>query len=320
MLVKSLALVILSSASVVWAQTSSTSLSSGSSGTTQGNLREILGNKKFEDSYTLTDAKLRADDGSLSRYSLKFNLSYYGPTLSDPSAADQPNPDGSPGTYSTALGGSMTGRYRFTPDSTMTMGSGLKANHPFHGMDRFDLNNPFVSYDVSSRIGGVQMRNSPGVSVVTNPDYTKLGEYGTVNWDNSVVYDLGRSHFAVGMDSTAGYYFYNRGYNGRKKNGDGNANRYSLTMAPVIKYNVSDRLNVYTSFGFNFWNPRKVQDQWALWNRTVTERIGLGYAFRRDIYFAPYVSFYPKRMSDEGTTDAATNETTFNFNTVFSIM
>ena len=320
MLTKSFAFIVLSFASVVWAQSSSTSISSGSSGESKTSLREVIGNKQFEDSYTLTDAKLRADDGSLSRYSLKFNLSYYGPTLNDPSAADQPNPDGSPGTYAPALGGSMTGRYRFTPDSTMTVGSGLKAIHPFHGLDRFDLNNPFVSYDFSSRFSGVQMRNSPGVSVVTNPDYTKLGEYASVNWDNSLVYDIGRSHFAVGMDTSAGYYFYNRGYLARKKNGDGSANRYSVTFAPVVKYNVSDRFNVYTSLGFTEWNPRKQQDQWAIWSRSVTQRIGLGYALKRDIYFAPYVNFYPKRMSDEGTTEAAVNETTFNFNTVFSIM
>jgi hypothetical protein len=292
-----------SSASASDAQTSTLS-----GGSTSGSMSEILGNKKFQENEQITDAKLKAEEGSFSRYSLKFNLSYYGPTLNDFSAADQPNVDKAVGPYSTSLGGSMSGRYRISSTRTISMGTGMKANHPFHGMDRFDMNNPYLSYDMSTRIGGVQMRNSPGVSIITIPNYTQVGEYGAINWDNSLVYDLGRSRFAVALDTGLGYFLYNRGY--EKK--DGKAARYNLSVAPSLKYNFTDKFSMNTSFGFSFWNPRQVASQATMWNRTVTQRIGFGYALTRDVYFAPYFNFYPSRI--------ASDTTTLNFSTIFSIL
>lgn len=277
-------------------------------GETKARLREALANKKFEETGVITDAKLKAEEGSLSRYSLKFNLSYYGPVLSDLSAADQPNPDGSVGVYATSLGGSVSARYRVSPTRTISMGTGIKAIHPFHGVERFDMNNPYLSYDMSSRIGNLQMRNSPGVSLITVPNYTKIGEYAGLNFDNSLVYNIGSSGFAVGNETSFGYYLYNRPYERR----DGKAARSNLTLAPFLKYNFSDRFSMNTSVGISVWNPRQSPDQWALWNRSVTQRLGVGYGISRDIYFAPYLSFYPQRL--------ATDTTTFNFATIFSIL
>ena len=91
----------------------SQSAAAASESTSRASLPEVLQNKKFQENEKITDAKLKADGGSLSKYSLSATLSYYGPTLGDFSAADQPNPDGNGGNYETSLGGSLGGRYRF---------------------------------------------------------------------------------------------------------------------------------------------------------------------------------------------------------------
>lgn len=275
----------------------------------------IFKNKKFEDDYTLTDAKLRADDGSLSRYSVKVNMSYYGPTVNDFSQKDQPNPNGSNGPYSTSIGGSVTARYRMNPDRTISMGTGIKAIHPMHGWDRTDVNTPFVSYDMASRWNGIQMRNSPGVSIVTVPEYTAVGEFASMNWDNSMVKDLGTSGFAAGLDSSFGYYFYNREYRtyqNKNNKGDGKANQYNISFYPNIKYNFSRTFSVNTSIGASFWNPRQIDNRFAIWNNMATVRLGFGYSVARDIYFAPYFNTYVDRM--------AIDTTTFNFSTIFSVL
>lgn len=275
--------------------------------------RSLLQNKKFEDSHTLTDAKLKADAGSLSRMSAKASLSYFGPTFGDLSAPEQPNPDGSVGTYSQAIKGSISARYRMTPDSTISAGTGISMIHPFHGWSRTDVSNPFISYDFSNRFGPVQMRNSPGVKFTTVPNYTALGQIAEVSWDNSLVYSIG-GRFAMSFDSSLAYWVYSREYRPGplKKGGDGSASQYGISWYPGLKYNVSDAFNLNTSAGFSLQNPRAANDNAVLNNKTVSLRLGCGYAFSRDVYFAPYVQSY--------VTQLAFDTTTINVSGVFSVL
>ncbi|MBC7421234.1 MAG: hypothetical protein H7328_10945 [Bdellovibrio sp.] len=271
-------------------------------------LKEALAQKKFQENTEITDTKLKAESGSLSTYSLSLNLTYYGPTVGDLSAKDQPNPDGSPGAFETSLGGALGGRYRFSPRSTITAGSGLKAIHPFHGMEKFETNNPYINYNLSDRIGDVQMRNSIGFSSITYSGYTKIGEIASLGYDNSMVYNLGFTPLAIGLDTSIAYYFYNRGY----QSSDGKASRYTISAYPNAKYNLTDKLNINTSIGFSSFNLRKLDDQSVLGNRSITQRLGVGYAYTRDVYLSPYLNFYPDNLSPDGTT--------INFSAILSVL
>ena len=284
------------------------------SSTVSGSAAKVLGSKQFEETQTITDAKLRADAGSLSQWSAKASLSYYGPTLGDLSAPDQPNPDGSVGSYSQAIKGAVSVRYRMSPERAFSTGTGVALNHPFHGMDRVDANNPFLTYDHTMRFGGLQMRTSPGMTISTVPNYTAIAQVGGLMLDNSMVYGLGRSGFALSFDTNLSYWIYSREYRpgSTKKGGDGLAQQYTIAWYPGVKYNFSDRLNVNSSAGFQLYNPRQMGDASTLWNRSVTLRLGLGYAFSRDVYFAPYVQGFTNNLSPEMTT--------FNVSGVFSVL
>lgn len=304
--------------SSAYAQTSSTTLSTTTSTTSDvatqqstTTVGDVLKNKKFEEDKEITDSKLKADSGSLSRYSLKFSLSYFGPPVGDLSNEMQPNPDGSVGTYETALGGSIGFRYRFDAKSALSLGTGVNAVTPIQGVKRYDVKNPFLSYDRNARLGNVQMRNSFGVTTVTNPAYRDIGEYAGLNYDNSLVYNIGASGFAVGLDSSLSYYLFERGIKPKSRK-EAAAGRYSLGFYPQVKYNFTDKFNAYTSLAINFNNPRGTEDHTVLWNRTLSQRLGFGYAFSRDIYFAPYFNFYPKSFTADSTT--------VNLSTTFSIL
>jgi hypothetical protein len=282
--------------------------------TTTGSQESVLGLKKFEESNTLTDAKLRADAGSLSRLSVRASVSYFGPTLGDLSSPEQPNPDGSVGNYSQAMKGSVSLRYRLSPDSTMSAGTGISLVKPFHGWDRTDVSNPFMSYDFSNRFGKLQMRNSPGLTISTVPNYTAIGQIGGVSWDNSLVYGIADTKLAISFDTAINYWIFTRAHRpGSTKNGgDGRASQYALSWYPGLKYNFTDKLNLNGSAGFSLFNPREVFNDTTLWNRTVTLRLGLGYAVTRDIYFAPYLQGFVTRPS--------LDMTTLNFSGVFSVL
>jgi hypothetical protein len=289
------------------AQSSSTSMASPETSSTSSVLKEELSNKKFQENTEITDIKLKADGGSLSRYSLKFNLTYAGPTLSDLSEKDQPNPDGSIGSFQTSLGGSMGARYRLSSKSTMGLSTGLKTIHPFHGAERMDLSNPSLNYDYSTRVADIQMKNTPGFVLRTVPEFTKVGQYGMLMDNHSVVYDIGASGFSTGADMAVGVFLYNRDY----EKTDGKAGRYSFEFNPNLKYNFSDKLNVLAAANISLWNPRSRVDQYALLNKSVSQKLGLGYALKRDIYLNPYLIFYPQHLALSGMT--------FNFTSIFSI-
>lgn len=279
-------------------------------------LREILNkNKKYEEDTNITDLKMKADAGSLSRYSLKVSASYYGPPIDDLSNKSQPNPDHTVGNHDTAMTGSTSVRRRLDSDTTIGFGTGLRATTPLHGIQKFDVNNPYVSYDMTKKMGLFQVRNSPGVSYVTVPEYTKVGEFMGVNWDSSVVYRPGMSRFSLGIDTSVAYYFFTRPYdrgNGSKGSGDGRSQRSNISLYPGLKYQISDTLNFSTSLNISFWNPRSEDSQLILWNKSTTQRLALGWAIKRDIFLQPYIDYYPLKPDFDTST--------INFSTVFSIL
>ncbi|HEX7675365.1 MAG TPA: hypothetical protein VF412_14415 [Bdellovibrio sp.] len=299
------------------AQTSTTTLSAPSveasgatTGTSTTSVNSVIGNKQFEEDKNITDASLKANGGSLSRYSLKFNLSFSGPPVGDLSNKMQPNPDGSIGTYETAIGGSISARYRLDSISAVNLGTGVSALTPVQGVKRYDVKNPFVSYDISQRVFDTQMRHIFGATLVTNPDWRAAGETSGVSYDNYLVHNIGTTKFAAELDTSFAYYFYERGPQTTRES---NSGLYTLAFYPQMKYNFTDRFNAYSSLAIAFINPRGMDNnRTALWNRTLSQRIGCGYAFTRDIYFAPYLNFYPK--------SAEMDSTTINFSTTFSIL
>jgi len=295
------------------AQDSSSTRSVGSSGngSSSAHLPEVLHDKKFEANSEITDPKLRADSGSLSRYSVKLNVNYQGPTINDFSNTDQPNPDHLLGAHKVYMGGSIATRYRIDRDSAMNFGTGLKALTPFSSVNRVDVADPYLSYDVTKKLGGFQTRISPGVKIITAPENRNAGEYGAPGVEEGVVYNLGMSRWALSMDGSENYNLYNRDYRPKTKS-DRNASQADLSFYPGVKYLLSDNLNIATSVAVGFYNPREANNLATLQRKTIGERLGIGWAIKRDIYLYPYVTFYPTALE--------VNTTSFNFSTIISVL
>jgi hypothetical protein len=265
-------------------------------------------NQKFEDTREITDPKMRADLGSLSRYSFKFDLSYSGPPVGKPTEKDLPNPDNMVRVSATSIKGNISGRYRLDSNSAVFLGGGLSAIYPFHGMNRMDVNTPQVGYDMFHRIGDAQLRNAFGVSFETVPTYQAVGIAGGLNYVGSTLFNLGTSGFTTGVDLAFFYKVYKRDY----QPSDRNTTRYTGVLSPSLKYNFSDRANIGTNLGFAFWNPRSRANTTALLPQTVTQKLSFGYAFTKTVFVAPYLNFYPGKL--------AMDTTTINLSTVFSLL
>jgi hypothetical protein len=270
--------------------------------------------KKFEENHEITDAALKATAGSLSQWSMRFNLSYYGPPVGDLGALDQPNPDGAVAATATAISGSIGTRYRLDPQHSISLTAGVSDNYPLRSQQKLDINNPLLTYDMAFKLGNWQLVSSPGISLVTQKVYTSKGEYGGLSYSLYSAYNLGDSGFALTGDAALGYYLFNRDYNSAppKKGGDGKVRRINYSLYPGMKYNVNSKLNLNTQVVFTLFNPRSEDSVLPIYSRRVWQKVGVGYAITRDIYVNPYVQFYPSKM--------ALDTTTINLSTVFSIL
>lgn len=276
--------------------------------------------KKFEENRQITDAELKSRAGSLSRISLKATLNYSGPTLDDLSATNQPNPDNTVSATAVGPSGSIGARLRLDSSTSISVNAGVTGQYLFtRKPSTLDFKNPFITYDKSFKIGGVQVVASPGLTWVTSNVYRQVGQLAGIDSKIYAAYDLGDSPFSVGTSVSASYYFFDRDYapdqvtkSGRVIKRDGRVGRISATLAPNIKYKLSSKFSINTSWGFQFLNPRYYDSALKFNSRLVNQWLGVGYAITRDIYINPYIQFYP--------TDFSWRTTTMNLNTVFSVL
>jgi len=115
-----------------------------------------------------------------------------------------------------------------------------------------DVNNPYATFDKSFKVGDVQMVASPGVTYVTSNVYRASGEMAGLDARLYSSYNVGQTPISVGASTSASYYFFNRDYvpdhvTGFKRGkpviaGDGKVRQISITVAPVIKYNVTGKV------------------------------------------------------------------------------
>lgn len=287
-----------------WAETQTMQVTNES----RSRFKDQFKNKKFEEDTSITDTKIKADAGSLSRYSFKADLSYYGPPVGDITNKEQPNPDHRGGNFTTNLSGSIGGRYRLNSNSALSFSGGLKVVAPFHGIDRAELKTPGIYYDRTYTMGDAQLRSGFGVSYNTDPTYRSYGQYAGSSLSQSVVWKIMKSKLATGTDFSFSVFFYDKEL---KRNEKKMVSNYFIGVYPFLKYYLNDKTDVKTSLAYQFANDRRKNDYGVLDRQTVTQRLGVGYAYTRDVYFLPYLDFYPQQF--------AWDTTTISFSTVFSV-
>ncbi len=282
--------------------------------------RNILGAKKFQEDRRITDIELKAQAGSLSRYSLKFDLSYAGPPIDNLSDPEMPNPDNRPRANRTSLAGYMGARYRVNSNEAWNLSTGLKWFTPYQtmagehvdkgrGEKDYEFANPQLAYDLTYPMGPTQGRSTFKGSYTTADYYTDRGQRANVGFTQATKYTILQSRWILGGAIDLDYYYFEREYNPRT---DGRVSNYGVNFIPSLEYKLRDSLNLRTSIAYTFTNFRQT-GSWFKWDQfMVNQRLGVGWALSRDIYFNPYITFFPG--------DPAIRTTSLSFSTVFSIL
>ncbi|MGE4133045.1 MAG: hypothetical protein AB7F86_15495 [Bdellovibrionales bacterium] len=279
----------------------------------------VLKNKKFQEDMRISDNEIKAQAGSLSRYSMKFDLSYQGPPVGQLADPEMPNPDNRPRDNRTSLSGYTGLRYRMDSNSAVNASTGLKWYTPYQHMigekvqkrrnsKDFELANPGLGYDRTFVWLGTQFRSSLGGSVTTQEYYLDRGQRGSLGLGTSFKHNVFNSRWIVGLIYNFDLYGYNRAY----EKTDSRVSRYYQSFIPTLEYKILDSLNFKYSVAYSYANLRR-DPRTHVWDSVEPmARIGVGWAISRDVYFNPYLNFFSEHP--------AWASTSLSFSTVFSIL
>lgn len=241
----------------------------------------------------ITNAKLRAESGSKSRYSLSFTGSYNGGSLREPFSKDRPNVTRDPITPKVNMAGDFGGRYRINKNESLSLALGYSLERPFHEAQRGQISNPSINYNHASKIGVIQNVATAGLSVTTNSDQVEIGDIGSVGLSDTLIYDFGGSRTSVGLAMEIGYTQYTKKNeivqpkNQPRTNAINFQEDYSAAAYPFAEYAFNDWINLRTVFRpWIFTHARSAEGQ-TFQRRPWTQSFGVGFAATRDIFLYP---------------------------------
>ena len=258
----------------------------------------------------IVNAKLRAESGSKSRASLSFNGKYVGGSVENGFGPKRPNLSADPSaqTFTTFELG-MSGRYRWTKNDSVTLGTAFGLVTPFAGRttesDRFNVNDPSVAYARVGKVFDLQSTGSIMYGYGTSIPSRALDLTHQISASYNLVKKLG--NFSVGASVATGYNFYDN------KPGDIQAQRmsgygfdkrteYTLALYPQAEYAFSDKLSARTVFGyFNWRHLYGDQNRFRMLQTFVYQSIGLGWSVTRDVYLYPNLQFVPGNIRADFT-------------------
>ena len=226
----------------------------------------------------ITNAKMRAESGSKSRYSASFNMGLDAGTLDEVDA--------------NSFGAEISGRFRINKNMSINAGIVTSVVSPLEGadstqdnyLDKFDVGTPFVKISHYSRTGNLMLNYEGSIAFFTNSEETDLGLLAQANIGSTALYDF-RNGIHAGVEAD----IFSTFADGRDLNV--NFDDVSLRLIPFAEYAINDQLNLRTALSFGVGHSRFSQADGGHWeNADVRHSFGLGYAPTRDIYIFPNIT------------------------------
>lgn len=263
----------------------------------------------------ITNARMRAESGSKSKFSLSGSVAYTGGPISDPLGKVRPNLQGDPGIQTqTSMGIGLDARYRWSKNDSLTVGTSMGLMTPFQGVtgeENVQLNvfDPNIAYNRVGKIGNIQTSSAFALGVGTSNESQSIKQ--TADLGASVTGLIsGENGLTAGLSMAVGYSFFGNkageatdlptakpGYYGGDRRTE-----YSLGIYPFLEYAVNDKIAVRTIFGYFNWKHLYGDDKSArLLQRFVYQSVGVGFAVTRDIYLYPNIQFIPDNIRSDFT-------------------
>ena len=304
MLKKSIALALMIAGPAVFAEATTS--------TSQTKVKIKKSEKVDKADELITNRRMRADGGSLSKFSISSSFTYNGGSVTKPLAADRPNIAGAADDVSVAsMSGDIAASYRLNKKNRLGLGTGLSMIAPFNNsidtnskkaesqfeknQGELDVSDPYLSYTHINKILGVQTVFGTSYTHITNNSYNDAGYINNIQANVNSMYDFGGSAFSVGLLVAGGKYLFNSDEIGRENQVDSWIGFY-----PQAEYNISDTFNLRTIVRSNVYeNTRSDTSDFS--QHVITQSLGLGVSVTRDIFLYPNIQFAYRNLQMSNT-------------------
>jgi len=270
--------------------------------------------KKVEEQ--ITNSRLAADAGSLSKLSLRAIMSYAGGSIERPLDRVRPNYRKLPGNpiIDTMIGGSIGGAYRLDSESQLRFSTGISMRTPLHNKlsevtsnvnERtrrriFNISGASTEYNKTFRKGNIMYSPSFGVSLATDEQITNIvGLIGSASASLTTIFDIEGSGWQPGISGSIFQSVY-RDTNifdveGRRRE------NFGLGLFPFVEYKFNDTYAFRTVFGFFNYTNYRDQNFGDFFQDGNYISSGIGISPRRDIWVYPNIQFNPNDIRGDLT-------------------
>lgn len=260
----------------------------------------------------ITNAKMRADFGSRSRWSVKMAFEYTGSTIERPLDEIRPNyRRGLSGDELATLSGTVGARVALSPRDSLSMGTGVSMLTPLSGtrgtfedprygieMKRYQVSTPYLSYSRAYRaqtaLGGLQMISAGTYYRMTSSDAVDgMGQTGAVSLMQTVANEFGTSGWTGGAQLMLYKFIYEGDVAPEYARVGVRQIDFVYLIAPFAEYALNDRVSFRTIFGWFSNSQVRGTTDGTVRSETPYQSVGLGISVTRDIYLYPNVQFLP---------------------------
>jgi len=252
----------------------------------------------------ITNAKLRAESGSKSKWSIKANIGFNGGNLETPFSEVRPNYAGiSSQDNSTSISGTIAAAYRWSKADTFRAGTGVLVLTPFHNPKKADVSNPYLEYSRAMKIGKYQNIFDTSYTQFTQSAYTNAGYVGYFDINHTALIKIDPTEWELGLLFDFNYTFFSNDKvpGDTLLNPESGRSDYAVGIYPFAEYAFSERYSFRTVFRFLTYDHYRSDDAATYFRELYTQSIGFGIAVTRDVYLYPNLQFAPEHLSPELT-------------------
>lgn len=263
----------------------------------------------------ITNRRLRASEGSLSKWSIATFWNYSGGSLNDPTDPERPNIVGG-GNVQTlqALSGEVGVKYRLTKLDSLTASTGLFMTTPFHSeidanselKEAFDKNSqklnvqdPSLKFAHLDNLWGIQSISSVTGKLITNNQLSDREFRSELTLSQNFMKDVGATGFSYGAAIIGYFYDFNSKVTDTPAF-EANTERL-IGLYPQAEYVINDTFNVRTVFGWQVFEQLRGTPTDTYRKRKVYQSVGLGISVTRDIFLYPNIQYIPSNIRDDVT-------------------
>ncbi len=240
----------------------------------------------------ITNARLRAQTGSKSLYSMQTSFTYNGGSIQDPIGNTRPQlSSGTVENDPTKLIGRVAAKWRATDHDNINAGIGIGWLTPGYTGQKGQSENPYMSYNRVFKSAEMQNIFEVFVQKYTAQSSVANGLNYESTIDHVLLVPIGHSKLNIGATFLWSHEYYSRFTGGLQD---------KIAMYPFVEYGLTQTFSVRTNNrSLTYYNTGKNPS--AYQNDEPSQSLGIGISLARDIYLYPNIQWVWADIRSEKT-------------------